>query len=159
MVSKGILGLVVVGFGFFILSVMILPISQQVQDLRTDPQSDSLACTTGAAATSCTVTLSNKSAYEPAAPNYDVEETSPSTINRTEDSTLGANLLDVSISGLAPSTSYSFTIDYYKVAATVQSATNLDSILKRFNFLVVIGALIILVGGVGLSFNMRSKFS
>ena len=52
MVSKGLFALVIIGFGFFTLSVMILPISNQVNELRTDSQTDTaLACTTGAAAT------------------------------------------------------------------------------------------------------------
>ena len=160
MIKKGILGLIVVAFGFFVLSVLILPISKQVNALRTDSQQDTgLGCTTGAAATTCTVVLSNKSAYQPTNPNWTVEETSPSSVTRTANSTLGTNLLDVTISGLSPSTSYIFTIDYFKVDSAVAYSTNLDSVLKRFNFLVVFGALIVLVVGVGLSFNLRNNFS
>lgn len=160
MIKKGVIGLVIVAFGFFTLSVLILPISKQVNSLRTDTQTDvGLGCTTGVAATSCVVTLSNKSAYQPSAPNWEINETSPSSVDRTSTSSLGTNLLDVTISSLSPSTTYAFTIEYYKVDSAVQSATNLDSVLKRFNFLVVIGALIVLVVGVGLSFNMGNSFS
>tara|TARA_B100000427_G_C15414619_1_gene553576 strand:- start:227 stop:703 length:477 start_codon:yes stop_codon:yes gene_type:complete len=158
MVSKGLFSLVIIGFGFFTLSVMILPISNQVNDLRTDAQTDTaLACTTGPAATSCTITLSAKSAYEPAAPNMTVTETSPGTGTKTF--TLDSNLLDVLISGLSSSTSYQFTVNYFKVDPVIEGATSLDSILKRFNLILVIGTLIVLVVGVGLSFNYRNSFS
>ncbi len=157
MVSKGLFALVIIGFGFFTLSVMILPISNQVNELRTDSQTDTaLACSTGAAATSCTITLSSKSAYEPVAPNMTVTETSPGT--GTKSFILDSNLLDVAISGLSPSTSYQFTVNYFKVDPVVEGATSLDSILKRFNLILVIGTLIVLVVGVGLSFNYRNSF-
>jgi hypothetical protein len=82
-----------------------------------------------------------------------VNETSPSSVIRTSTSVLDSNLTDVTISGLANSLTYQFTIDYFKVDATVQSATSLDSILKRFNLFLVLGTLAVLVVGVGLSFN------
>ena len=149
--------LVIVGFGFFILSIMFNPIATKVNNLRTDQQIDTgLACSTGLA-TSCTVTLTQKSAYEPVAPNWSVTETSPSSVNRTTTSVLSSNLQDVAVSGLIASTSYVFTVDYFKVNTSVASATSLDSILKRFNLLIVIGLLIILVVGAGLSFNFYSS--
>lgn len=149
--------LVIVGFGFFILSIMFNPIASKVNNLRTDQQVDTgLACSTGSA-TSCTITLSQKSAYEPVAPNWEVLETSPGSVDRTSTSVLSNNLQDVTVSGLTASTSYVFTVDYFKVNASVANATSLDSILKRFNLLIVIGLLIILVVGAGLSFNFYSS--
>ncbi len=154
MLSKGIFSLVIVGFGFFILSVMIPSISSKVNDLRTTQvQETLLSCSTTATTTSCTVTLANKSAYEPISPRIVVNETSPSSVVRTSTSVLDSNLTDVTISGLANNLTYQFTIDYFKVDATVQSATSLDSILKRFNLFLVLGTLAVLVVGVGLSFN------
>ena len=142
--------LVIVGFGFFILSIMFNPIASKVNNLRTDQQVDTgLACSTGSA-TSCTITLS-------VAPNWEVLETSPGSVDRTSTSVLSNNLQDVTVSGLTASTSYVFTVDYYKVNASVANATSLDSILKRFNLLIVIGLLIILVVGAGLSFNFYSS--
>jgi len=152
-----VFSLVIVGFGFFILSIMFNPIASKVNDLRTDQQIDTgLACSTGSA-TECTVTLTEKSAYEPVAPNWTVTETSPGSVNRTATSVLSSNLQDVTVSGLTASTSYVFTIDYYKVDTNVENATSLNSVLKRFNLLIVIGLLIILVVGAGLSFNFVSS--
>lgn len=154
MFSRSVFALVIIGFGFFVLSVMLLPISQRVNDLRTDTQTDNgLACTTAIAATSCIVTLSTESAYEPSAPNWTVTETSPGAGDKTADSTLGSNLQSVTISGLAGSTAYTFNATYFRVNTAVASATNLDSILKRFNLILTIGTMAVLVVGVGLSYN------
>ena len=156
MFGKSIMGLLVLGFGFLILTVTILPISNKVDDLRTDSVTDTgLACTTGASETYCTVTLSSVSAYEPVAPRFVVTETSPGSVVRTTTSVLNSNLSTVTISGLSTGTSYVFTIDYFKVDTAVQSATHLDSLLKRWNLFMVLGTLVVLVLGVGLSFNYQ----
>ena len=155
MFGKSLFSLVIIGFGFFILSVTILPISQRVNELRTEQQTD--------AALGCTVhiltngVLDDKSAYEPVAPNWTVTETSPGSVNRTAQSILDSNLEDVTISGLVNGTPYVFTVVYYKVDTSVASATHLDSILKRFNLILVVGTMAVLVVGVGISFNYGSK--
>ena len=137
---------------------MLNPISATVNELRTDPLQDvGLACTTSLAETSCDITLTNKNAYEPVAPNWTVMETLPTSLDRTNSSVLSNNLQTVTVSGLSNSTSYTFTVDYFKVNADIASATSLNSILKRFNFLLVIGLMIILVVGTSLSFNYYSK--
>ena len=141
MFGKSLFSLVIIGFGFFILSVTILPISQRVNELRTEQQTDAALGCTGNASGECTITLTNKSAYEPVAPNFSVTETSPGSINRTAQSILDSNLENV----------------YYKVDTTVASATHLDSILKRFNLILVVGTMAVLVVGVGISFNYGSK--
>lgn len=154
MFSKSIIGFVVVAFGFLILTVTIFPISQKVNALRTTQLTDTgLACATGVGETSCTVTLSATSAYEPVAFNGVITETSPSSVVRTNTSVLNSNLNTVTISGLTQSTSYLFNVEYYKVTDSVANATHLDSLLKRFNLLFVVGTLLVLVIGVGLSFN------
>ena len=154
MFGRSLFSLMIVGMGFFILTIMLGPISKQVNELRTDAQTDTgLACTTGAAETSCTATLSNQSAYEPTAPNWTVTETSPGSSDKTSSSTLDSNLTSVTISGLSNRTSYVFSIEYFKVNAEVNSATNLDSVLKRWNLLMVVGLMAILVVGVGFSYN------
>ena len=147
----------IIGFGFFILSVTILPISQRVNELRTDTHQDTGLGCTGTAANECLITLSNKSAYEPIAPNWTVTETSPGSVDRTAQSVLDSNLQNVTISGVVNGTPYVFTVDYYKVDTTVASATHLDSILKRFNLILVVGTMAVLVVGVGISFNYGSK--
>ena len=147
----------IIGFGFFILSVTILPISQRVNELRTDTQQDTGLGCTGTAANECLITLSNKSAYEPIAPNWTVTETSPGSVDRTAQSVLDSNLQNVTISGVVNGTPYVFTVDYYKVDTSVASATHLDSILKRFNLILVVGTMAVLVVGVGISFNYGSK--
>lgn len=157
MFGKSLFSLVIIGFGFFILSVTILPISQRVNELRTDTQQDTGLGCTGTAANECLITLSNKSAYEPIAPNWTVTETSPGTVDRTAQSVLDSNLQNVTISGVVNGLSYQFTVDYYKVDTTVASATHLDSILKRFNLILVVGTMAVLVVGVGISFNYGSK--
>ena len=159
MLKKGLLGLIVVGFGFFILSILLLPISNQVQELRTDAVQDvGLSCTTDVSG-DCPLVLSRKSAYEPIAPNWFIMETSPTSSDKTANGQLNSDLINISMTGLTPSIAYQFTVDYYAVNATVASATSLDSILKRFNMILTIGVLITLVVGVGLSFNLRSSFS
>ena len=155
--GKSLFSLVIIGFGFFILSVTILPISQRVNELRTDTQQDTGLGCTGTAANECLITLSNKSAYEPIAPNWTVTETSPGSVDRTAQSVLDSNLQNVTISGVVNGTPYVFTVDYYKVDTTVASATHLDSILKRFNLILVVGTMAVLVVGVGISFNYGSK--
>lgn len=157
MFGKSLFSLVIIGFGFFILSVTILPISQRVNELRTDTQQDTGLGCTGTPANECLITLSNKSAYEPIAPNWTVTETSPGTVDRTAQSVLDSNLQNVTISGVVNGLSYQFTVDYYKVDTTVASATHLDSILKRFNLILVVGTMAVLVVGVGISFNYGSK--
>ena len=82
-----------------------------------------------------------------------VTETSPGSVIRTSTSILDSNLQDVTISGLANNLTYQFTIQYYKVDTVVENSTSLNSILKRFNLLIVLGTLAVLVVGVGLSFN------
>ena len=154
MFGRSLFALMIVGMGLFILTIMLGPISKQVNELRTDAQTDTgLACTTGAAETSCTVTLTNKSAYEPSAPNWVVTETSPGSSDKTSSSILDSNLESVTISSLSNNTSYVFTVEYFKVNAEVQSATNLDSVLKRWNLLLVVGLMAVLVVGVGFSYN------
>jgi len=155
--GKSLFSLVIIGFGFFILSVTILPISQRVNELRTEQQTDAALGCTGNASGECTITLTNQSAYEPVAPNWTVTETSPGSINRTAQSVLDSNLENVTISGLVNGTPYVFTVVYYKVDTTVASATHLDSILKRFNLILVVGTMAVLVVGVGISFNYGSK--
>ena len=157
MFGKSLFSLVIIGFGFFILSVTILPISQRANELRTDTQQDTGLGCTGTAANECLITLSNKSAYEPIAPNWTVTETSPGSVDRTAQSVLDSNLQNVTISGVVNGTPYVFTVDYYKVDTTVASATHLDSILKRFNLILVVGTIAVLVVGVGISFNYGSK--
>ena len=68
-------------------------------------------------------------------------------------SVLNSSLNTITISGLTQSTSYLFDVEYFKVSDSVASATHLDSLLKRFNLLFVVGTLLVLVIGVGLSFN------
>ena len=156
MFNKTIIGFIVVAFGFLILSVTIFPISQKVNSLRTAQVTDTgLACATGVGETSCTVTLSALSAYEPIAftGNAVVSETRPSSVVRTSTTVLNSNLNTITIQGLTQSTSYLFNVEFYKVADSVAGATHLDSLLKRFNLIFVIGTLLVLVVGVGLSFN------
>ena len=157
MLGKSVMGLLVLGFGFLILSVTILPIANKVSALRTDPVTDTgLSCTTSASATFCTVTLSEYSAYAPVAPQFVVTEPTPGSVVRTSTSVLNSGLNTVTISGLTVSTAYLFNIEYFKVDTTVQSATHLDSLLKRWNLILVLGTLVVLVIGVGLSFNYRT---
>jgi len=161
MFKKSLLSLVIIGFGFFILSVTILPISQRVNELRTTAKVDTPLSCTGQPDGTCSFSLTEgKSAYEPIAPNWTVSEISPSTVDRTSTSVLNANLEDVVTSGLVDTQLYIFTVDYYVVDSSVASATHLDSILKRFNLILVVGTMAVLVVGVGISFNYGSqKFS
>tara|TARA_E500000331_G_C17262097_1_gene715685 strand:- start:521 stop:931 length:411 start_codon:yes stop_codon:yes gene_type:complete len=136
---------------------MLPSISTQVNSLRTDTVSETPSCTTGVADTSCVVNLQNKSAYENTNPNWEIQETSPSSVTRTSQSALASDLQQVTISGLSSNTSYAFQIDYFKVNAQVQSASHLDSLLKRFSFVLVIGLLLVMVIGVSKSYAMYSQ--
>jgi hypothetical protein len=155
MFGRSLFALMIVGMGFTILTVTLGPISKQVTELRTDGITETgLACTVGALETSCSVALSNKSAYESSAPNFKVTETSPSSVNRTSSSLLDPSTLEnVTISSLSSGQAYVFTIEYFKVNAEVSAATHLDSILKRWNLFIVVGLMGVMVVGIGLSYN------
>ena len=140
-----------------ILTVMLPSISTQVNSLRTDSVSETPSCATGNAEVSCVVNLQHESAYETSNPNWTVQETSPSSVTRTSQSVLGSNLQQVTISGLSPNVTYAFQIDYFKVDASVQSASHLDSLLKRFSFVLVLGLLLIMVIGVSKSYAMYAQ--
>ena len=154
MFKKSLFSLVIIGFGFFILSVTILPISQKVNELRTTYEQEAGLQCDGQSDNTCSFTLqSGKSAYEPIDPNWEVLETFPNNVDRTNSATLNSNLEDVLISGLVDGQAYIFTVNYYTVDSSVAEAKHLDPILKRFNLILVIGTMAVLVVGVGISFN------
>ena len=148
----------VVGFFFIAVTVMMPTIGSAVKDLRTDTQEDNKPCATGVGETSCTITLDNKSAFQPSTPNWTVLMTSPLSQDVTSNSVLSNNLQTVTISGLTASTpNYSFKVTYYKVNASVDQASYLDDVLKRYPFFIVMGGLLVVVLGVGKGFALYNN--
>lgn len=102
-----VVSLAMLGFG-------LLVAYDGLQEIRTAPATDGLACSTGVGETSCIVTISVASAYE-GTDEMTVEETSPSSVDRTATSTLSGT--SVTVGGLSGSTAYEFTINYRRVTA------------------------------------------
>lgn len=147
----------VVGFFFIAVTIMMPTIGLTVKDLRTDAQQDPTGCQTLAAETSCTFTLSNKSAFQPSAPNWSIMMTAPVSLDVTANSVLAADLQTVTVSNLTENTTYTFTADYYKVNASVASTSYLDDVLKRYPFIIVMGGLLVVVLGIGKGFSLYAN--
>ena len=147
----------IVGFFFIAVTIMMPTVGTTVKDLRTDAQQDSKPCSTQTAETSCSFTLDHKSAFQPSGPNWNILMTAPVTLDVTANSILAADLTTVTVSNLTQNTSYTFQADYYKVNASVASASYLDDVLKRYPFIIVMGGLLVVVLGIGKGFSLYAN--
>lgn len=90
---------------------------------QTNEAEDTFACATGVA-TSCALTLSDPN-YQANMAEITVTETSPSSVNRTADSSINASRTIVTVTGLSTATSYNFTVDYLVAEAEISTALGL----------------------------------
>lgn len=133
-------------FGLFasvVIALVFLPtIVNKNEALRTDPRtSTGLQCATGSG-TSCSITL--PSAHEYADTSFmTVTETNPGSSDRTATSTVSANRLSVTVSGLSSSTTYTFNVAYSEKAANISEGLN-DG-LKLSPLIIVAGIVVIAV--------------
>ena len=112
MITKLVTGVVALTILVLTLLVMLPDISRLLEDARTTPATDTgLACATGAADTSCVVSLSAVHQYSTTA-QMTVTETSPGAGDVTASSSLAVNRSDVTVSSLATSTAYTFNVSY-----------------------------------------------
>ena len=137
------IGVVIVVFVLVLAFVVSLmpAIGAVNEEVRTDPQTQSLSCTTISGATSCAVTLANAHAY------YDtsrlaITETSPGSSSRS--GTLGSNRTTLTVSGLAASTAYTFSVSYQSVSSTVSST--LDTVMKLLPTVIIGSMFVALIG-------------
>jgi hypothetical protein len=114
----------------------------EVEDHRAVAVADTgSGCTTGAAETECSFSLSEESAYATTF-GITVTETSPGSADWTDSTTLALDRTTVTISGLAGSTAYLFDVDYKGVNPDLSDDAN--NLLERFALVMVGG--IVLVG-------------
>ena len=116
-IAGGIVGLVIA----FLLIVEALPeITPKAEDTRTNQVDENgLACATGAGETSCSVTLAQEHAFASTA-YMTVTEASPGSADRTASTVVDADdRVTLAISGLSPSTSYTFDVNHGVVDATL----------------------------------------
>lgn len=132
---KALLALVAVVFVAYVIIGTWPQLVKDTQNLRTDPQADAgLACATGAH-TYCSVSLSSPSAYS-GTNGMTVTETSPGSGDVTADTTVATDRETVTITDLAPATSYEFDIDYLKLNPDIP--TPADGWLKAYPILGVL---------------------
>lgn len=146
LLARGVIGVMLLGFMALIVIAVLPLITERNTEVRTDSAQDAgLMCTTGAGETSCDITLSDESAFADMS-GITVTETSPGSGDRTDDSTLGDDRLTISVSGLSPSTSYAFTVDYLVVNSQVADATGLDGFLAALPLIFAAGTILLTVG-------------
>jgi hypothetical protein len=108
---------------------------------QTNPATESFSCTTGPAQTSCALTLASPN-YKASMAQVVVTETSPSSAVRTAASSISASRLVVTVTGLATSTGYNFSVAY--LTAEPDISTPLALYLDNMTLLVpaLLGVLI-----------------
>ena len=125
-------------FGFGIIAVTILvwagvlpDIASAVQDTRTVDVTDSaISCTTNVAETTCLIDLTEDHAFGDTR-GMSIAQTIPSSVDRTDDSTLNAGDRDsLTIGSLSPSTGYNFDIDFKGTSPDIS-----DFQSRVFNFI------------------------
>jgi len=120
MIAKGITGIVCLTAAFIAILALFGDIINASESARTDPATDSgLICTTGAAETSCQLTLTDEHQYA-YTDQMTVLEISPGTQDRTAESTIDpVGRVTVTVASLATSTPYTFDVTYAVLAAGV----------------------------------------
>lgn len=104
------------------------------QDARTKAVAETgINCTTGPGETVCDVPLSALNAFD-SMYRVRVTETDPVPTDRTAASSMGSDQDAISVSGLAPSTSYTFDIIHPAVRPTIPEP--LDLALQRLDWII-----------------------
>ena len=156
-ILKGISAL----FGLLLCTAFAIAFLPNVADLvntaRTDPTTQSwLTCSTDGAG-ACTITLADAHMHSDTS-GMTVTETSPSSADRTTDTPVGADRVTLSLTGLASTTTYTFTVDYEKVDAQASTATGLPDFLNLAPIIFVLMMLVVgvIVGGPAMSRTFNS---
>jgi|TARA_Y100000310_G_scaffold34971_2_gene33111 hypothetical protein len=146
MLSRGITTVVALGVLVTTILVLLPDISQTLEAARTDPFTESVACTTGAAESACSVALASPHEYS-TTDQMTVTETAPGAADHTANATLAESRQSVSVASLSTSTAYTFSIDYAIRAANVdQGANDLLRLFIPMALLILIGALLAAFG-------------
>ena len=139
-------------FGLLLCTAFAIAFLPNVANLtntaRTDPQTQSgLTCTTTGAGV-CTLTLAYKHMHADTS-GMTVTETAPSSSIQTANTTVGTDRTTLTITGLANTTLYTFTVVYEKIDAQASDATGLADFLNLAPFIFVLMMLVvgIIVGG------------
>jgi hypothetical protein len=150
-----ITGLLVLATGFVVLAFMLPTIFEKVSDARTVALSETgLACTTGAADTTCDTTLGTENAYADVTA-ITVTETAPGSGDLTAGISLASNRTTLTVVGLATSTAYTLTVDHS--INDPDLSTEAASFLERIPLFAVLGLLVVGVGGIGRAMYARSR--
>lgn len=134
----------------WLITASLPAIASTVSGVRTDPASETgLMCTTGVGETSCTLTLAAEHGWADTS-DMTVTETSPGSADRTAQTTVQSDRTMILVSGLSPSTSYTFTVQYVVVAAGISA--ELAGLLQFTPFIVGFGGLVVVVAAVIVGF-------
>lgn len=152
MLLKGILAA-----GFMLIALVVTigvigPVNEQVEAARTqNATATNLACTTGSSDTTCNITLPTQSQYSylgnftnasgTLVSGGTVEQTSPTSADKTAASTIATDRVTITVSGLASSTSFLFTVNYLELASGVDQ--NTSNIMQYIPLLLVLGAVFV----------------
>lgn len=147
--------IVLLGSMFVGIAIMLAVLPDLVdlnETTRTASASDAgSTCTTGVGETSCSFNLSTPHEYSDTT-QMTVNETSPSSVDRTSTTTVAANRQTLTVSGLGSSTVFLFNVDYKDRAVNVSSGLN--DFMRQIPVLVIIGffavvviAAVVVIGG------------
>ena len=138
---------------FVVLAGAIPVLVENSEDSRTEAVIDTgLNCSTGVGETTCTFSLTDAHAYASTS-EMTVTETSPSSVDRTAQTTVSADRADVTVSGLTASTAYVFTVAHDRVNQDISQA--LAGLLQALPVIIVVGALFVVLAGVAVAFRGR----
>ncbi len=148
---------VVMFIGIFAGLAILLAILPDLVNLnertRTAAASDTgSTCTTGSGETSCSFNLADPHEYSNTT-QMTVNETSPSSVDRTGSTTVESNRQTLTVAGLTESTVYLFDVTYKERAENVSDGLN--DFMRQLPVLVVLGffavaliaAIAVIVGG------------
>lgn len=123
--------------------VMFPDIISLAETARTQPANDTPSCNTGAG-TSCSFTIASRHEYS--TPTFmTVTETSPGSGDHTSNTTIAADRVTLTVTGLTTSTSYNWSVDYTERAALVSAGAN--EVLSRLPLFITLGLLAVAVAG------------
>jgi len=135
--------------GFMAIAVIVstgtmTSVNTQTEAARTRSVTDSnvSTCTTGVGVTQCEIDLTETSQYSDISVNGgSVLETSPSSVDRTDQTTLNNDRTKITITGLTASTSYIFDINFFGLASGVDQTTS--NVMQYIPMVIIFGVLFI----------------
>ena len=124
-----------------VLAVILPDVMDAAETARTELATQTgMSCTPGAGETSCDVTLDTEHAYA-ITDGMTVTETAPGSTDRTDDTTVGADRLTLTIAGLTALQPYTFTVEHRVVDPTVSPQA--AGLVERFGFLLIVGVTVL----------------